>query len=205
MMTLAIRLMALVAVVGLAACGSKDGDAGKGKDAPKDKAPASAAAESKAPATEAAKAPATEAPPVELTEALDVGGAVKDADDTRYAGVKMTGPKGASVEDSGMGLTVKWGEVQFEFRYEFEDEGAVAKGKEEAQSDDLDKLVKLHVDTPTAVLWESKSSLGGENNFSFVASAKVGDKTLICKNKGYGQFSKAQAEALLKTCQSATK
>lgn len=193
-MTIATRLLTLFALVGLAACGSKDADGGKAKTGETGKK-----AEQKAPASKAPEKP------IELTQALDVGAAVKDADDTRYKGVKMTGPKGASVVDSGMGLTVKWGEMQFEFRYEFEDEGAVAKGKKEAQGDELDKLVKLHVDTPTAVLWESKSALGGSNNHSFVASVKVGEKTLICKNKGYGQFSKAQAEALMKTCQSAKK
>lgn len=202
-----MRSMTLIALVGLmAGCGSKDADGAK-QDGDKAKAGAAKDSTAKDSKGEAKKAPATQAPekPVELTEALDVGAAVKDADDTRYKGVKMTGPKGASVVDSGMGLTVKWGEVQFEFRYEFEDEGAVAKGKKEAQGDDLDKLVKLHIDTPTAVLWESKSALGGKNNFSFVAIQAVGEKNLVCKNKGYGQFTKAQAEALLKTCQSAKK
>ena len=134
-----------------------------------------------------------------------MGAAVKDADDTRYAGISMTGPTGSSVVDSGMGLTVKHGEVQFEFRFEFDEEGAVAKGKKAAQEDESAPIVKFHVDTPEAVLWESKSMLGGKNNHHFVATVKVGEKNLVCKNEGYGQFSKAVAEALLKTCQSAKK
>ena len=152
-------------------------------------------------------APKTEAPakPIVLDAALDVGAAVKDKDDTRYAGIKMTGPTGSSAVDSGMGLTVKHGKVSFEFRFEFDEEGAVAKGKKAAAADKSAPLVKFHVDTPTAVLWESKSVLGGKNNHHFVATAKIGEKNIVCKNEGYGQFSKAVAEALLKTCQSAKK
>lgn len=195
-MNFAMRLMTMVALVGLVACGSKD-DAAK---------PADKAASGKTAAKTAQKAaPKTEAPakPIVLDAALDVGAAVKDKDDTRYAGIKMTGPTGSSVVDSGMGLTVKHGEVQFEFRFEFDEEGAVAKGKKAAEGDKSAPIVKFHVDTPTAVLWESKSVLGGKNNHHFVATVKVGEKNLVCKNEGYGQFSKAAAEALLKTCQSA--
>ena len=201
-MRIAMRLMTAVALMGLVACGSKDDATPKAKDG--DKAATAKATDDKA-APEAA--PKTEAPakPVVFDAALDVGGAVKDADDTRYAGIKMTGPTGSTVVDSGMGLTVKDGERQFEFRFEFDEEGAVAKGKAAAKEDESAPVVKFHVDTPEAVLWESKSMLGGANNHHFVATVKVGEKNLVCKNEGYGQFSKAQAEALLKTCLSATK
>lgn len=142
--------------------------------------------------------------PIELTETADVGAAVKDSDETRYNGLKLKLPAGAAVEDSGMGLTVKFGEVSYEFRWQFEGEDPVATDKKGAESDELDELVKFHVDTPEAILFESKSALGGSNNHHFVALVKVGDKNLVCKKKGYGQFTKAQAEALLKSCQSAT-
>jgi hypothetical protein len=187
MLTAALSLSLLVAV----GCGKDDA---KSEDKP-------GAAQK---AAKAAK-PAAPAKPIALTDTADVGAAVKDADDTRYAGIKMKVPAGATAEDSGMGLTIKYGEVQFELRFEFDDEGAVAKGKKGAETDELDELVKFHVDTPEAILWESKSKLGGENNHHFVATVKVGEKNLLCKNKGYGHFSKVQAEALLASCQSATK
>lgn len=175
--------------------------AGCGKE---DKSAAGGDVESTGPVTKPAEPPAP-AKPIELDEALDIGASVTDEGETRYKGMKMTGPTGSSVEYSAMGITVKYGEVQFELRFEFDDEGAVAKGKVEAEKDELDPLVKFHVDTPEAILFESTSKLDpdGEHNHHFVATVKVGEKNLLCKNKGYGQFSKAQAEALLKTCQSA--
>jgi hypothetical protein len=167
-------------------------------------APTAKSAEAEAPPA-AAKA-AEPAKAIELTDSIDVGAVITDADETRYQGLKVKAPAGSKASDNdGMALTVSYGEVAYELRYEFDDENAVAKGKTAAGEDKLDKLVKFHVDTPEAILWETASELGGPNNFHFVATVKLGDKNLLCKNSGWGSFTRAQAEALLKSCQSATK
>ncbi len=176
------------------------------KEAVKEVGNKAAASGDKVPAKKAPKTKKVAPKPVVMNAALDLGAAVTDKDLTSYAGLKMMGPTGSTASYSDMGgLAVKWGELQFELRYEFDEEGGVAKGKAQAAKDGFNKLVKMHLDTPTAILWESKSALGDSSNFSFVATADVGGKKLLCKNQGYGQFSKAQAEALLKTCQSAKK
>ena len=144
--------------------------------------------------------------PIALTEMADIGATITDPDETRYKGLTLKVPAGATASSNGgAALTISYNDQQFELRYEFENEGAVAKAKAEASSDELDTLVKFHVDKPDAILWESASQLGGENNFHFVATAKLGDKNLLCANKGWGEFTKREAEALLKSCQSATK
>jgi hypothetical protein len=78
----------------------------------------------------------------------------------------------------------------------------VPKAKKKTEEDKLDKVVKFHIDTPEAILWETKSELGGDNNFHFAAEVKVGDQSFKCYNSGWGNFTKSQAEALLKSCQS---
>ena len=173
----------------------------KGDDKSEDKGTAAKTTET-APKKE--KAPEK---PIELSAKLDVGAAISDVDETRYKGITLSAPAGSKMNDnSGMALTLEFGEKSFEMRFEFDDEGAVAKAKTEATAGNgLDKLVKFHVDQADGVLWESSSELGGENNFSFVATVKIGEKNLLCKNKGYGQFSLNEATALMKSCQSATR
>ena len=123
-----------------------------------------------------------------------------------YKGLKAKAPAGAKTEPGLTGVLVRIGERQaFELAKAFEPGTHVPKVKKEAQEDQLDKLVKFHIDTPEAILFESKSELGGENNFHFAAEIKVGEDSFKCFNKGYGNFTKAQAEALLKSCQSVTK
>ena len=144
--------------------------------------------------------------PIELTDTADIGAAVTDPDDKSLAGLKAKVPAGAKLEPGLTGVIVRIGERQaYEISKAFEPGAHVPKHKKQATEDTLDKLVKFHVDTPDAVLWESKSELGGENNFSFAAEVKVGDASYKCFNNGYGNFTKSQAEALLKSCQSASK
>ena len=143
--------------------------------------------------------------PIDLTDTVDVGAAITDPDDTGYKGLKAKAPAGSKTEAGLTGVLVRMGERQaFEISKAFEP-GYVAKSKKEAQEDKLDKVVKFHVDSPDAILWETASELGGENNFHFAAEVKVGDVAYKCANSGYGNFTKSQAEALLKSCQSLTK
>ena len=181
-------IIALTALPLFAACGKKEEKDGAGT------------AEKKP--TE----PAKPEPPIELTATLDIGAAIKDPDDTALKGVKVKAPANAKAEPGLSGVTVRIGERQaYELTKAFEPGVHVPKHKKEAQEDKLDKLVKFHIDTPDAILFESKSELGGENNFHFAAEVKVGDASFKCYNKGFGNFTKAQAEALLKSCQSVTK
>jgi hypothetical protein len=151
-------------------------------------------------------APAKAEKPIELTAQLDLGAAVvaNDPDDKRYEGIKVKAPAGSKFE-GGAWVALDYKGKGYEIRFEFEDENFVQKAKKAAESDQADKLVKLHLDQKDAILWESASALGGEHNFLFAATVKVGDKTLVCRNAGYGMFSKAEAEALLRSCQSATR
>ena len=185
-----IARIALLTLPLFVACKKKDEAAGGAKTGDK-------------PAGEAK--PAVDEKPIELTDTLELQKGVEDQSDKRFEGIKVKAPAGAKLEGGMTGVLVRIGERQaFEFGKALEPGTFVAKEKAKAQEDKLDKLVKFHVDTPEAVLWESKSELGGENNFSFAAEVKVGDKTLKCFNKGYGNFTKNQAEALLKSCQSVT-
>lgn len=150
--------------------------------------------------------PAQPEVPIELTATADLGAAITDPDVTAYKGLKAKTPAGAKTEPGMTGVLVRIGERQaFELAKAFEPGTHVPKHKKEAQEDKLDKLVKFHIDTPEAILFESKSELGGENNFHFAAEIKVGEDSFKCYNKGYGNFTKSQAEALLKSCQSVTK
>ena len=144
--------------------------------------------------------------PIELTETADLQSAITDPDDKSLAGLKVKAPAGYKLESGLTGVLVRIGERQaYEISKAYEPGAHVAKHKKEANEDTLDKIVKFHVDTPDAILWESKSELGGENNFSFAAEVKVGDASYKCFNKGYGNFTRTQAEALLKSCQSLSK
>jgi hypothetical protein len=144
--------------------------------------------------------------PIDLTETADLGAAIKDPDDTSMKGAKVKVPAGAKTESGLTGVVVRIGERQaYEISKAYEAGAHVPKVKKEAQDDTLDKVVKFHIDTPEAILWETKSELGGENNFHFAAEVKVGDTAYKCFNTGYGNFTKTQAEALLKSCQSVTK
>ncbi len=142
--------------------------------------------------------------PIELTDTVELGPAITDPDEKSFKGLKVKAPKGSTAEAGLTGVLVKMGKNGYEVSKAF-DPGYVAKIKGEAQTDTLDKVVKFHVDTPTAILWESASQLGGDNNFNFAAEVAVGDTKFKCGNKGYGQFNKVEAEALLKSCQSLTK
>jgi len=177
------------------------GACGKSQDASGTKAENKVAAA--APASASAPAPAAEAP-IALTETADLGKAITDPDEKSFVGLKAKTPKGATIEAGLTGVTIKVGDSGFEIAKEFEP-GAVAKAKDEAKADTLDKLVKLHLDTPSAILWETASELGGPNDFQFAAEVKVGDATYKCGSKGWGKHTKAQAEALLASCQSVTK
>ncbi|HEU0030741.1 MAG TPA: hypothetical protein VFQ53_08910 [Kofleriaceae bacterium] len=187
-------LVATLAVLPLfAACKKKDDNAGTAGQKTADKA------------ADPTK-PAQPDKPIELTDTADLGAAITDPDVTGYKGLKAKVPAGTKLEAGMTGVVVRIGESQaYELSKAFEPGQFVAKNKGEAQSDSLDKLVKFHVDTPEAILWESKSELGGDNNFHFAAEVKVGNDSFKCFNKGYGHFTKAQAEALLKSCQSLTK
>ena len=177
-----------------------------------DKAPEAAdkAAAAKPEAADKAAAAKPEAAkpeaPIELSDTLDLGAAITDPDEKSYAGLTSKAPKGSKAEPGLVGVLVRMGERQaFEVSKAFEPGEHVPKAKQKAQDDTLDKLVKLHIDTPEAILWETASQLGGENNFHFAAEVKVGDAAYKCGNTGYGNFTRAQAEALLKSCQSLAK
>ena len=170
----------------------------------KDEGAAGGAAKSDPKAAETA--PKVDDKPIDLTDTLELQKGVEDQSDKRFEGIKVKAPAGAKLEGGLTGVLVRIGERQaYEFGKALEPGTFVGKEKAKAQEDKLDKLVKFHVDTPEAILWESKSELGGENNFSFAAEVKLGEDSWKCFNKGYGNFTKAQAEALLKSCQSATK
>jgi hypothetical protein len=187
-----LAVIALAALPLFAACKKKEGDKAGTETA--DKKP-----------TEDKPAAKPEAP-IELTATVDLGAAITDPDVTAYKGLKAKAPAGAKTEPGLTGVLVRIGERQaYELAKAFEPGTHVPKVKKEAQEDKLDKLVKFHIDTPEAILFESKSELGGENNFHFAAEIKLGEDSYKCFNKGYGNFTKAQAEALLKSCQSVTK
>jgi hypothetical protein len=144
--------------------------------------------------------------PIELTETADIGAAITDPDDKSFKGLKAKVPAGAKLEAGLTGVVVRIGERQaYELSKAYEPGKHVAKVKGEATSSTLDKVVKFHVDTPEAILWETKSELGGDNNFHFAAEVKVGEDSYKCFNTGYGNFTRTQAEALLRSCQSASK
>lgn len=213
-----ITSVVFISIALLTAC--KD----KGKDKDKDKA---AGGGTSAPgASKAAPAPAaaTPAAPIELTDTVDMGTAITDPDENIYKGFKVKAPKGATVEAGLTGVQVKVnlpvpddvakrhgagiGEKSYELSKAY-DAGYVAEMKGKAQADEVDKLVKFHLDTPTAIIWEAKSVLEDDASFAytfnFAAEVKVGDTTFKCTSQGYGQCSKAEAEALLKSCQSLAK
>ncbi len=183
--------IALLTLPLLVACKKKDDAAGAAKT---DKT------------AETAAAKPVDDKPIELTETAELEKGVTDADDKRFVGLKVKAPAGAKVESGLTGVLVRIGERQaYEIGKSLEPGKYVAEQKQKAGEDTLDKVVKFHVDTPEAILWETKSELGGENNFHFAAEVKVGEDMWRCYNKGYGNFTKAQAEALLKSCQSVTK
>lgn len=154
---------------------------------------------------EGAAAPKNE-PPLDLTADVDLGAAETDPDDKKFTGIKVKAPAGAKAESGMTGVVVRIGERQaYEISKAYEPGEHVPKAKQKANEDTLDKVVKFHVDTPEAILWETKSELGGENNFHFAAEVKLGDTSYKCYNSGWGNFTKAQAEALLKSCQSVAK
>ena len=161
--------------------------------------------EGAAPESSKTKEPAKPEKPIELTTEVDVGKAITDPDDTRYQGLKVKAPEGSTAEAALVGVQVKMGDVSYEISFVLDDGDFVATAKEKASKDQLDKLVAFHVDTREAILWESASELGGDNNFKFAAVVKVGDKMMKCANEGYGHFTRAQAEALLKSCQTLTR
>ncbi len=142
--------------------------------------------------------------PITLTEVVDLGAAIKDPDDKNYEGLKVKAWKGAKAAPGLVGVTVAMGEKMYELSGNYSD-SFVAEEKAKAEKDTLDKLVKFHIDKPAAILFESKSELGGTNNFHFSAEMAIGDKKYKCFNKGYGQFTLAEAQAMLKSCQSLSK
>jgi hypothetical protein len=179
-------LLALSLALSIAACGKSDSGGSSTK-----------AAEGTTPAKPQA--------PIELTETIDLGAAITDPDVTNYKGLKAKAPKGVKLEPGLTGVQVSLaGAGGFELSKAYEP-GYVAKAKGEASSSKLDKLVKFHLDTPTAIVWESASELGGDNDFQFAAEVKVGDASFKCASSGYGRHTKVEAEALLKVCQSITK
>lgn len=169
----------------------------------KDDAAGAAAGKSDKTAETAAAKPVDDKP-IELTETAELQKGASEGD-KRFDGLKVKAPAGAKVESGMTGVLVRIGERQaYEIGRASTPGEFVAKEKAKANEDKLDKIVKFHVDTPEAILFESKSELGGENNFHFAAEVKVGENSWKCYNKGYGNFTKAQAEALLKSCQSVT-
>jgi len=182
--------IALLTLPLLVACKKKDDAAGAAKT---DKT------------AETAAAKPVDDKPIELTETAELEKGITDPDDKRFVGLKVKAPAGAKVESGLTGVLVRIGERQaYEIGRASTPGEFVGKEKAKANEDKLDKLVKFHIDTPEAILFESKSELGGENNFHFAAEVKVGENSWKCYNKGYGNFTKAQAEALLKSCQSVT-
>ena len=171
----------------------------------KKKEDAGAGAKTDKAADKAAAKPVDEKP-IELTETAELEKGVTDPDDKRFVGLKVKAPAGAKVESGLTGVLVRIGERQaYEIGKSLEPGQYVAAEKKKANEDTLDKVVKFHIDTPEAILWETKSELGGENNFYFAAEVKLGEDMWRCFNTGYGNFTKAQADALLKSCQSVTK
>lgn len=182
----AVTLLSLP--LALTACKKDNADGGSAK-----------AAEPAPPAT-----PAAPAFSADLTETIDVGAAITDPDDKGYVGVKVKAPKGAKIEADLSGVMIHLAEGKTYSLTGAYDDAWLGERRTNAQNNTLDKLVKFHVDTPTAILWEDKSGLGGPNNFLFAAVVTAGEKKYKCTSDGYGTFTLAEAEIALKSCQSAS-
>lgn len=143
--------------------------------------------------------------PIVLSQTLDLGGAITDPSITAYKGLKAKAPAGATAEAGLVGLVVKTGKNEYEISKELEPLGYVAKVKSEAQTDEFEKLVKIHIETPNVLVWETKPAGGDDHNFHFAATVAVGGTTYQCANLGHGQFTRAEVDAQLKGCQSLTK
>jgi hypothetical protein len=151
-------------------------------------------------------APAAPETPIELTQTVDLGAAITDPDNTSYQGLKARAPAGATTESGLTGVLIKLDDKSMEVAKAWEPGTHVAARKAKAQEKDpLDKFVAFHVDTPDAILWETRSELTGEANFLLAAEVKVGDASYKCANEGYGRFKRNEAEALLASCKSLTK
>jgi hypothetical protein len=147
--------------------------------------------------------PAVPETPIELTSTIDLGAAITDPDNKSYQGLEARAPAGAKAEAGLIGVTIEYNDKSMEIAKAFEPGTHVAKLKAKAQEKDpLDTFVAFHVDTPDAILWETKSELTGEANFLIAAEVKVGEDSYKCSNEGYGRFQRNEAEAFLKSCQS---
>ena len=171
----------------LVACGGKSDTPATGTPAEPAPAPAAPAA----PAAPPAK-------PIELTTKLDVGAAVmaKDPDDTGWKGISIPAPEGAKIDASMGGTSLV---ITDQMAVALGGENDIAEEKKKAQSDGLQKFVKLLVDEPDAILWEAEGP-----NFLFVANVKLGDKVKGCETNGYGTFTRQAAEKLLEACKGMT-
>ena len=140
-------------------------------------------------------APAT--PPAKLVE-LDASAAGE-----AYAGWKVQAPEGSTAKEDFGALLVSDGKG---FQLEVH-EGPLdmAGRKKEIESNDVNKLKKYIVDKPDAILYSSDPGIGGVQHH-FLATVKVGDQEYYCENaKGATNYTQAQCETMIASCQSIKK
>ena len=139
------------------------------------------------------------AKPLELTEKVDIGAAVlkADPDDSGWNGITIAAPKGAVIDTAGGSPSLV---IDDHMSVGLGGEKDLAEKRQQAQDDQLQKFARFVVDEPDAILWEGKSTIDGSSNFLLVVNVKLGDKTKSCTTDGYGSYTQANAEAVLKAC-----
>ncbi len=156
--------------------------------------------------TGAADKPSTQQPapepaekPLAFTETLDIGAAVlkADPDDTGWKGITITAPKGAAIDTAGGLPSVV---ITDHMAIGLGGERDLKEKRQQAQDDSLQKFSRFLVDQPDAILWEAKSSIDGTPNYLVFVNVKLGDKVKSCETSGYGNFTQANAEAILAAC-----
>jgi len=169
------------------ACGKdKDGDKTSG-------------AKTGAPTTAAEKAP--EQPRLEFTEPVDIGAAVMaaDPDDTGWKGISIKAPKGAKVDTAGGSPSLV---LTDRMSIGLGGEKELTEKRQQAKESQLQKFSRFLVDEPDAILWEATD--GSTSNFLLVVNVRLGDRVKSCQTEGYGEFTQANAEAILAACRGMT-
>lgn len=177
-------LLSLVAL-GLAACGG---------DQPDEAAKPAAKADKKTDKKAGADAPKKKAPPPTFELApLDL--TYEDFAATVQA------PKGAVFQEEYGTLNVKLADgKQFWLQVDLEAPD-LAKSKEAAEKNTVQKLVKVHTDEADALVYETKAF--GRTSFWLDAAVRVGARTVHCySGRGGHSFDEGEIEVMRTACQS---
>jgi len=171
-------------------------------EAPKAEEAKPAEAPAEAPKAEEAKpaeAPAAEAAPaaapaeVKLVD-IDLSTAIAEVP------ILLSAPEGATAKEDFGAIKVAL-EPAFKLQFSKTDSPDMAGRKKEIGENTLNKLKQYVVDLPEAILYESE--VMGTAEFHFYAIVKVGEATYQCEDEKGPVYTKEQAEAMLKSCQSA--